>query len=116
MSRIQMVSGFLALAVSASSAFAQATAVSPSLPQGHRMILACDNKANPSKYGSLSAVPGSGNKTEYALVFRDLAHNAESIMLVRTTKEAAAQKVQDYCDGVFTPAKKVPYYTGLISR
>ena len=67
MFKIQMVSGFLAMAVSAGSAFAQATAVSPTLPQGHRMISACDNKGNPAKYGSLSAVPRSADKTLFAI-------------------------------------------------
>lgn len=115
MSKLSMASSLLALAIPVSSAFAQATAVSPTLPAGHRMILACDNKGNPSKHGSLSAVPNSGDRTQYALALRDLAQSSETIELLVTTRKAAAQKVQDYCDGVYTPAKKVPYFTNTIS-
>lgn len=112
MSKFSITSAVLALALPCAGAFAQATAVSPTLPKDHRMITACDNRGNPSKYSSLSAVPGTGDRTEYALVFRDLANNKETIELVTTRQKAAAQKVQDYCDGVYTPAKFSPYYQG----
>lgn len=115
---MSMASALLALSVPCASVFGQATALSPSLPEGHRMISACDNKGNPSKHGSLSAVPGSGDRTQYALALRDLAANRESITLVTATKKAAEQRVQDYCDGVYTPPVKVqtPYFTNTISR